>query len=132
ALQVRLNQVNHLNACLKHFERRGLLVKRGSRPVNRPVLLRLHRTQLVHGLAEHVQYPSQCAAAHCIRPSVPRPTGIEIPAPVSTAFIPRTTPSVGFNATARTRPSPKCCCTSVTMSSGSGTSKPSLVMRTAL
>ncbi len=46
--------------------------------------------------------------------------------------MPRTMPSVGFIATQRTRPSPRCCSTSATMSSGSGTLNPSLVIRTAL
>ena len=46
------------------------------------------------------------------RPSVAAPTGIEIGAPVSTAFMPRCMPSVGFIATVRTRFSPRCCSTS--------------------
>ena len=46
------------------------------------------------------------------RPSVAVPTGIEIGAPVSIAFIPRCMPSVGFIATVRTRFSPRCCSTS--------------------
>ena len=46
------------------------------------------------------------------RPSVAGPTGIEIGAPVSIAFMPRCMPSVGFIATVRTRFSPRCCSTS--------------------
>src|SRR5213593_531401 len=46
---------------------------------------------------------------------------------VSVAFMPRTMPSVGSIDTARTRPSPRCCCTSAITSIGSGTSKPSEV-----
>jgi hypothetical protein len=44
------------------------------------------------------------------------PTGIEIGAPVSSTSMPRCKPSVGFIATVRTRPSPRCCSTSVMMS----------------
>ena len=39
-------------------------------------------------------------------------TGMEIGAPVSTAFMPRCMPSVGFIATVLTRFSPRCCSTS--------------------
>src|SRR2546427_445531 len=46
------------------------------------------------------------------RPSVSRPTGIEMGAPVSTTSIPRTSPSVLDMATARTRFSPRCWATS--------------------
>src|SRR5579863_5391613 len=63
---------------------------------------------------------------------VARPTGTVIGSPRSSAFMPRTMPSVGFIATQRTRPSPRCCSTSATTSSGSGTLNPSLVIRTAL
>ena len=51
------------------------------------------------------------------RPSVAGPTGIEIGAPVSIAFMPRCMPSVGFIATVRTRFSPRCCSTSQMTSS---------------
>ncbi len=47
-----------------------------------------------------------------IRPSVARPTGTEIGAPVSITSTPRARPSVVSIATARTRSSPRCCCTS--------------------
>ena len=46
--------------------------------------------------------------------------------------MPRTRPSVGCSAMVRTRPSPMCCATSQMMSIGSGTLKPSLVMRIAV
>src|SRR5581483_5259214 len=46
------------------------------------------------------------------RPRVPRPTGTEIGPPWSIAFMPRTMPSVASMAMQRTRPSPRCCCTS--------------------
>ena len=44
----------------------------------------------------------------------PSPTGTEIGAPVSTTSVPRARPSVESIATARTRSSPRCCCTSAT------------------
>src|SRR5579875_766717 len=47
-----------------------------------------------------------------IRPSVSRPTGTVIGAPVSITSVPRARPSVVSIATARTRSSPRCCCTS--------------------
>ena len=50
------------------------------------------------------------------RPRVAGPTGTEMGAPVSVAGMPRCMPSVGFIATARTRFSPRCCCTSTTTS----------------
>ena len=46
------------------------------------------------------------------RPSVSRPTGMEIGAPVSLASMLRTNPSVPDIATVRTRFSPRCCATS--------------------
>ena len=52
-----------------------------------------------------------CPSTFSTRPSVSRPTGTVIPAPVSMAFIPRTIPSVATMAMQRTRPSPRCCCT---------------------
>ena len=54
------------------------------------------------------------------RPRVPSPTGIVIGPPVSMAFMPRTMPSVGSIETVRTRPSPRCCCTSAITSIGVG------------
>ena len=47
-----------------------------------------------------------------ILPSVPLPTGTVIGAPVSVTLSPRLTPSVASIAIARTRSSPRCCCTS--------------------
>ena len=49
-----------------------------------------------------------------IRPSVTSPTGIVIGAPVLTASMPRTSPSVGPMAIHLTVSSPKCCATSTT------------------
>ena len=50
------------------------------------------------------------------------PTGTEIGAPVSTTAVPRARPSVESIATARTRSSPRCCCTSAISSPPSGRS----------
>src|SRR4051794_33469473 len=47
-----------------------------------------------------------------MRPSVWSPTGTEIEVPVSVTSVPRERPSVESMATARTRSSPRCCCTS--------------------
>src|SRR3954471_2970565 len=49
-----------------------------------------------------------------MRPSVTSPTGTVIGPPVSSTSIPRARPSVVSMATARTRSSPRCCCTSHT------------------
>ena len=67
-----------------------------------------------------------------IRPSVSRPTGTEIGPPRSTAFMPRTMPSVGFIETQRTTLSPSCCATSAMTSIGSPVSFPSSWTWTAL
>ena len=58
-----------------------------------------------------------------IRPRVASPTGTVIGPPVSITSSPRCRPSVASIATARTRSSPRCCCTSQTSSVAS----PSLV-----
>jgi hypothetical protein len=67
-----------------------------------------------------------------MRPSVASPTGTEIGAPVSVTSVPRERPSVESIATARTRSSPRCCCTSaisgVVVPSGPGTSMRSAVL----
>ena len=49
-----------------------------------------------------------------MRPSVASPTGTVIGPPVSMTSVPRDRPSVVSIATARTRSSPRCCCTSQT------------------
>jgi F0F1-type ATP synthase beta subunit len=62
---------------------------------------------------------------------VATPTGTVICEPVSMHFMPRTMPSVDSIATQRTRPSPMCCSTSKMTLMGRGTSKPSLITRSA-
>ncbi len=49
-----------------------------------------------------------------MRPRVASPTGTVIGPPVSVTVAPRWMPSVASIATARTRSSPRCCCTSQT------------------
>ena len=66
-----------------------------------------------------------------IRPSVSGPTGTEIGAPRSTAFMPRTRPSAGFIEMQRTRFSPRCWATSVIRSIGTVESPSGSVMWTA-
>ena len=106
---------------LEHLFRGRLLVERRSLPMDRHVDLRVDRTKLVDRFAEHIEHAAQRLAAHRHM----------MPLPVSIAFIPRTMPSVATIAMQRTRPSPRCCCTSTTTSSGVGTVKPSLTMRSA-
>ena len=53
-----------------------------------------------------------------MRPSAASPTGTVIGPPVSTAFMPRVTPSVVLMATARTWFRPMCCCTSAVSRTG--------------
>ena len=65
------------------------------------------------------------------RPSVPGPTGTEMGPPWSTAFMPRTMPSVASMLTQRTRFSPRCCSTSTMTSIGAPLPEPSSVMRSA-
>ena len=60
ALQVRLEQVDDLDAGLEHLQV-GRLIFEGRRgAVNRPALLRLHRAiREIHRLAEHVQHAAE-------------------------------------------------------------------------
>jgi hypothetical protein len=67
-----------------------------------------------------------------IRPSVASPTGTVIGAPVSTTSTPRARPSVESIATARTRSSPRCCCTSAISVRGSVPSRAGTSMRSAV
>ena len=108
ALQVRLEQIDDLDAGLEHLQLGGLLLERRRVTVDRPPLLRL----LTGRSGKSTGSPSTFST----RPSVSGPTGTEIGAPVSITFIPRVMPSVGFIATARTRFSPRCCSTSATTS----------------
>ena len=64
ALQERLDQVDDLDAGLEHLLAGRLLVERRSLAMDRHVHLRVHRAELVHGLAKHVQHAAQRRAAH--------------------------------------------------------------------
>ena len=60
ALQVRLEQVDDLDAGLEHLELGRLVLQRRRRTVDRPALLRLHRAiREVDRLAEHVQHAAE-------------------------------------------------------------------------
>jgi peptide chain release factor 1 len=65
AAQVRLQQVDDLDAGLEHLQLGGLLVQRRRGAVDRPALRRLHRAiREVHGLAEHVHDAPQRSRSH--------------------------------------------------------------------
>ncbi len=64
ALQERLDQVNHLDAGLEHFELRGLIFECRCATVNRQAVLRGNRAELIYRLAQHVHHAAQGAAAH--------------------------------------------------------------------
>ena len=59
AAQVGLEQVDHLDPGLEHLERRALVDERRRRAVDRVALLGLHRPELVHRLADHVQHAAE-------------------------------------------------------------------------
>jgi len=65
ALQVRLEQVDDLDAGLEHAQLRGLLFERRCGTMNRPALLRLDRPiRVVHRLAEHVEDAAERLGPH--------------------------------------------------------------------
>ena len=73
ALQIRLEQVDDLDAGLEHLQLGRLLFERRRRAVNRPALLRLHGPiRKVDRLAEHVQHAAERLGAdrHRDRPAV--------------------------------------------------------------
>ena len=103
ALGVRGEQVDDLDAGLEHLRRRRQVLDVRRVAVDRPALdLALDR------VARSIVSPSRLK----IRPSVSSPTGTVIGPPVSITSVPRARPSVVSMATARTRSSPRCCCTS--------------------
>ena len=102
ALQEGLDQVDDLHAGLEHLGGGRLLVERGAgRWIGMRSLCSIGPS-----------WSTGSPITFITRPSVPRPTGTEIGPPWSMAFMPRTMPSVASMATQRTRPSPRCCCTS--------------------
>ena len=69
-----------------------------------------HRSSVTTGSPRSMGSPSRLK----MRPSVASPTGTVMGPPVSTTSVPRARPSVVSMATARSRSSPRCCCTSQT------------------
>ena len=122
ALQKGLDEIDDLDAGLEHLFAGGLLVEERRGPVNGHARLLADGAEFVHRLADHVD--ARGPASLCPRARVIGP-------PRSMAFMPRTMPSVASMATVRTRPSPRCCCTSRMTLMGVGTVKPSLVTRSA-
>ena len=90
ALQVRLEQVDDLDAGLEHLQLGRLLLERRRGAVDRPALLRLHRpVREVDRLAEHVQHAAERLGPDRHRD---RLAGVDRPS------MPRCMPSVGFIA----------------------------------
>jgi hypothetical protein len=89
--------------------------------MNRHAQLLADRAKLVDRLADDVEHAAQRLAAHGrgdLRTEIERVHAAHHAVG-------------GFMATVRTRPSPRCCCTSRITSMGVGTVKPSLVTRSA-
>ena len=102
AADERREQVDDLDAGLEHL---GLGRQVGDRrriAMDRPALLGVDRTATVDRLAQQVEHAAQRGLADRHRH---RAAGVD-------HFLPRTMPSVLPRATQRTRPPPKCCCTS--------------------
>ena len=65
ALQVRLEEIDDLDARLEHLQVGRLILERGRRAVNRPAFLRLDRSiGKVDRFAEHVQYTAEGLRSH--------------------------------------------------------------------
>ncbi len=64
AAQVRLEKIDNLDAGLEHLQFGRLLIERRRLAMNRIALLGVHRTHLVHRLADHVQHAAQRFLAH--------------------------------------------------------------------
>ena len=105
ALGVGREQVDDLDAGLEHLGRRRQVLDRRRRAVDRPALASTSTSA-----PWSIGSPSRLK----MRPSVSSPTGTVIGPPVSMTSAPRARPSVVSIATARTRSSPRCCCTSQT------------------
>ena len=100
-----LNNTHLAIICLQAFSAFGVFMMK---QFYEGVPTELCEAARIDGLSEYVE----------IRPRHPSPTGAAIARPVSTAFIPRTMPSVELIATVRTTPSPKCCMVSQITSTG--------------
>ena len=63
AFQVRLHEIDDLDAGLEHFQSGGLIFERRSGAVNLIALLGFHGAEAVNRLAENIQHPAQSFAA---------------------------------------------------------------------
>ena len=59
AAQIRLEKIDDLDAGLEHLQFGRLLIERRRLAMNRIALRGIHRTHLVHRLADHVQHAAQ-------------------------------------------------------------------------
>ena len=59
AAQIRLQQIDDLDAGLEHLQPRGLIFEGRRGAMNRIVQLGVHRSHLVHRLADHVEHAAQ-------------------------------------------------------------------------
>ena len=106
ALDVRRDQVDALEAGLEDLDLRREVAERRRIAVDRPALdVRRRRRLAVDRLRRSRSRAGRASAARRGRRSA---------GPVSTTSVPRASPSVESIATARTRSSPRCCCTSAT------------------
>jgi hypothetical protein len=64
AAQVGLEEIDDLDPRLEHLERGALVDERRRQAVDRVALLRLHRPELVHRLADHVQHAAERRGTH--------------------------------------------------------------------
>ena len=64
AAQIGLEQVDNLDPALEHLQLRGLFIKSRRLPVDRPFLRGVHRTHVVHGLADDVHHAAQRLISH--------------------------------------------------------------------
>src|ERR1035437_57657 len=76
AAQVRLDQIDDLDAGLEHFEARGLLFKRRRRAVNGIAFLGVDRSHFVHRFADHVEHAPQRLRAHRHHHGMPQADGL--------------------------------------------------------
>src|SRR5262249_17055231 len=64
AAEVRFEQINDLDTGLEHFETRRLIFEARRGAANRGGRGSIHRTALIHGLADHVEHAPECRRAH--------------------------------------------------------------------
>ncbi len=59
AAQIRLEQIDHLDTGLKHFETGRLIFKGGRGPVDGQKMRRVDRAHIVHRLPDHIEHAAQ-------------------------------------------------------------------------